>query len=187
MQNLSQIGEPACPTLVRNLRTISLKQWIHIPEAICYFQQRGILPNQIGALNCNIVMPQQQSYEAQEAGMPNTGSTNSFLLKWLVGTNVSRCYRCGVAIPNPLQDVPDDLVIVYRDFRRYRDQQTGQLQCTDAPQKVHFHLRVTRSPKCVFQLFLNVFFSYFSLYFLPFLFRFTFMFLANYFSYLLNF
>ena len=27
MQNLSQIGEPACPILVRNLRTIALNRW----------------------------------------------------------------------------------------------------------------------------------------------------------------
>lgn len=114
----------------------------HNVEAISYFQQRDILPNQIGVLNCKIVMPQQQSYGGWEAGMPNTGSTNSFLLKWLVGTNISRCYGCGGAIPNPHQDVPDDSVIVYRDFRRYRDRQTGHLQCTGAPQNVRSHLVV---------------------------------------------
>lgn len=106
-----------------------------------YFQQSYILPNQIGAPNSNIMMPQQQSYWGPQAVMPNTGSTNSFQLKWLLGTNVSRCYSCSGVIPNPPQDVPDDLVIVYRDLRRYRDRQTGQLQCTGAPQNVHFHLR----------------------------------------------
>ena len=65
-----------------------------------------------------------------------------FHLKWLAGTKVTRCYGCGGDIQNPPLDVPDDLVIVYRDIRQYRDRYTGQLHCSDAPQNVHFHLRI---------------------------------------------
>lgn len=36
---------------------------------------------------------------------------------------------------------PDDLIIVCRDVREYRDKATGQLQRSSTPQNVHFHLR----------------------------------------------
>ena len=70
----------------------------------------------------------------------NPQSGSSFGLKWVMGTTVSRCYGCGGEILNPPQAVPDDLVIVHKDIRQYRDQNTGQIQFTREPQNVHFHL-----------------------------------------------
>ena len=71
----------------------------------------------------------------------NPQSGSSFGLKWVMGTTVSRCYGCGGEILNPPQAVPDDLVIVHKDIRQYRDRNTGQIQFTREPQNVHFHLK----------------------------------------------
>ena len=72
-----------------------------------------------------------------------SGSTFSkpFLLKLVRGTTVSKCYGCGKDIKNPPSFGPDDLVIVHRDMRYYRDKETGQRQCSKVPQNIHFHLR----------------------------------------------
>ena len=35
----------------------------------------------------------------------------------------------------------NDLIVVFRDIRQFRDRQTGQVQFTREPQDVHFHLR----------------------------------------------
>ena len=67
--------------------------------------------------------------------------TNGFRLKWVTGTTVSRCYRCNGEIKNPLESVPDDLVVVYRNIREFRQRVMGQLQYTHGPQNIHFHLR----------------------------------------------
>ena len=64
-----------------------------------------------------------------------------FRLKWVAGTTVSRCYGCNGEITNPPISIPDDLVVVYRDIRQFRERETGQLRLTTAPQNVHFHLR----------------------------------------------
>ena len=66
---------------------------------------------------------------------------NLFRLKWVAGTTVSRCYGCNGEIINPPSSVPDDLVVVYRDIRQFRERETGQLRHTTTPQNVHFHLR----------------------------------------------
>ena len=66
---------------------------------------------------------------------------NMFRLKWVVGTTVSRCYGCNGEIKNPPISIPDDLVVVYRDIRQFRERDTGQLRLTIAPQNVHFHLQ----------------------------------------------
>ena len=71
----------------------------------------------------------------------NPQSDSSFGLKWVMGTTVSRCYGCGGEIRNPPQAVPDDLVVVHKDIRQYRDRNTGQIQFTKEPQNVHFHLK----------------------------------------------
>ena len=67
--------------------------------------------------------------------------TNGFRLKWVTGTTVSRCYGCNGEIKNPPESVPDDLVVVYRDIREFRQRVTGQLQYMHGPQNIHFHLR----------------------------------------------
>ena len=59
--------------------------------------------------------------------MPSSSTqTNAFKLKWLAGTRVSRCYGCNDEIKNPPESVPDNLVVVYRDIREYRQKVTGQ-------------------------------------------------------------
>ena len=37
----------------------------------------------------------------------------------------------------------NDLIVVFRDIRQFRDRQTGQVQFTREPQDVHFHLRAS--------------------------------------------
>jgi hypothetical protein len=41
--------------------------------------------------------------------------------------------------------LPDDLIVVYRDIREYRDRVTGHVQPkrSASPQNVHFHLRAS--------------------------------------------
>lgn len=69
------------------------------------------------------------------------GNQKKFSLKWVPGTTVSRCYGCGNGIDNPPLSGPDDIVVVYKDVREYRDRVTGQKQLSPSPQNVHFHLR----------------------------------------------
>ena len=73
--------------------------------------------------------------------MPPTTSSSPFTLKWVAGTRVSRCYGCNGEIKNPPESIPDDLIVVYRDRRQFRERLTGQLQFTSEPQNIHFHLR----------------------------------------------
>jgi hypothetical protein len=68
-------------------------------------------------------------------------SSSSFKLKWVAGTRVSRCDGCNGEIKNPPQTLPEDLIVVYRDIRQFRDRNTGQIQFSSEPQNVHFHLR----------------------------------------------
>ena len=83
----------------------------------------------------------------QSNGLP----ASAFQLKWVQGTTVKKCYGCGGGIQNPPVQRPDDLVVVCRDFREYRDRMTGQLTRSSSPQNVHFHLRrqciLTRYPR----------------------------------------
>ncbi len=100
------------------------------------------------SLPASAPLVQQQSFFP-----PSTvpSQENLFRLKWVSGTTVSRCYGCGRHIENPPQSIPDDLVVVYRDHRQYRDKETGQIRFTAEPQNVHFHLRIaclrTRYPE----------------------------------------
>jgi hypothetical protein len=48
---------------------------------------------------------------------------------------------CNGEIKNPPEALPDDLIVVYRDIRQFRDRNTGQIQFSSEPQNVHFHLR----------------------------------------------
>lgn len=50
---------------------------------------------------------------------------NLFRLKWVAGTTVSRCYGCNGEIKNPPVSIPDDLVVVYRDIRQFREREIG--------------------------------------------------------------
>ena len=74
----------------------------------------------------------------------------AFRLKWVEGTRISKCYGCARNIQNPPIQRPDDLVIVCRDLRQFRDQTTGLLTTSTAPQNCHFHLNrmcvLTRYP-----------------------------------------
>ena len=44
---------------------------------------------------------------------------NSFCLKWLFGTTVSRCYGCSTIIQNPPASIDEALIVVYRDRRLF--------------------------------------------------------------------
>ena len=109
------------------------------------------LPIQNGAFlrqaEAQISLPPSHQYVLQSAhtGIPHAlpatnGST--FLVKWLMGTRVSRCYGCGGVIQNPPLNCPDDLIVVYRDIRQFRHRITGQLTTSTEPQNVHFHLHL---------------------------------------------
>ena len=108
-----------------------------------FINQNIALSSHLGNQNPSVICPSQQhqSYAGQVVGMPGPNNS-SFQLKWVAGTKVTRCYGCGGDIQNPPLGAPEDIVIVYRDIRRYRDRFTGQLHCTDTPQNVHFHLRI---------------------------------------------
>ena len=82
-----------------------------------------------------------QQYLAPQVPAISPQNHSAFRLKWVMGTSVTRCYGCGGEIQNPPQTVPDDLIVVYRDIREYRDRDTGQLQYTRGPVNLHFHLR----------------------------------------------
>lgn len=86
---------------------------------------------------------QHQMYGGRSYQPSNENPEQKFMLKWLPGTTVARCYGCGWEIVNPPIAAPDDFVIVYKDHRGYRDRQTGQMQFTPERQNVHFHLRIS--------------------------------------------
>ena len=82
---------------------------------------------------------QQCSFPTQVAP---SSQENVFRLNCVAGTAlVSRCYGCNEEIKNPPMSIPDDLVIVYRDIRQFRERETGQIRLTATPRNVHFHLR----------------------------------------------
>ena len=84
---------------------------------------------------------QHQTYHIPSPTPVPADQTNSFWLKWLPGTHVSKCYGCNGEIKNPPDSVPDDLIVAYRDIRQYRERDTGQIQFSNRLQNVHFHLR----------------------------------------------
>ena len=80
-------------------------------------------------------------YAYQGSSLNNQGNglpASAFQLKWVQGTTVKKCYGCGGDIQNPPVQRPNDLVVVCRDFRQYRDRMTGQLTRNSTPQNVHF-------------------------------------------------
>lgn len=84
-----------------------------------------------------------QRFQPQPVSVNVAKPNNFFGLKWVAGTTVSRCYGCNGVIKNPPESIPDDLIVVYRDIRQFRDRNTGQLRVTAEPQNVHFHLRAS--------------------------------------------
>ena len=56
---------------------------------------------------------------------------------------VSNCYGCNGKTDNPPQFLPDDLIIVYRDVRKYRDRATEQLQTSASGQNVRSFTHAT--------------------------------------------
>lgn len=103
--------------------------------------QNRIFQQQIGQTPANRCSGQSALVTDFMRAPPGTIG-NAFVLKWLVGTKVSRCYGCGGGIQNPPLNCPDDLVVMYRDIRQFRDRVTGQLTASAEPQNVHFHLRL---------------------------------------------
>ena len=73
-----------------------------------------------------------------------TQSKSMFKLKWVAGTRVLCCYSCKGDIINPPQLSPDDLCVLYCDIREFHDRNKGQLQYTNLPKNVHFHLKASR-------------------------------------------
>jgi len=76
--------------------------------------------------------------------LPSHSPMRAFCLKWVSGTKVSKYYGCygygcNDNIANPPRVKEEDLIIVYRDFRQYRNQ-AGQLTVTPDVQNIHFHL-----------------------------------------------
>ncbi len=86
-------------------------------------------------------MVQHQGFNRLSTATATVDQMNSFWLKWLPGTRVTRCYGCNGEIRNPPVSVPDDLIVAYRDVRQYRQKNTGQILYSNGPQNVHFHLR----------------------------------------------
>ena len=84
---------------------------------------------------------QHVQHPAMSFMMSAANSRTVFVIKCVPGMTVSRCYGCGGDIQNPPLYYPDDLIVMYRDKRQYRDRNTGQLVTTGEPQNVHFHLR----------------------------------------------
>ncbi|XP_028413858.1 uncharacterized protein LOC114536703 [Dendronephthya gigantea] len=85
----------------------------------------------------SVTLSDQSHMNAQgSVGLPES----YFYLKWVEGTRVSKCYGCDGVIQNPPTHRPDDLIIVCRDMREYRDRLTGQRQKSNTVQNVHFHL-----------------------------------------------
>ena len=118
-----QLNPAIQPPMVFGLSQAALQHLAYIPPV---FSGSPQAPQQHLATQMPAISPQNHS---------------SFGLKWVMGTTVSRCYGCAGDIQNPPQAAPDDLVVVYKDIRQYRDRNTGQVQLTREPQNVHFHLR----------------------------------------------
>ena len=74
---------------------------------------------------------------------PSVLPCQGFALKWVNGTTVTRCYGCGMEIPNPPKIPLEELVIGSRDYREYRHRLTSQIQYSSHIQNVHFHLRLS--------------------------------------------
>ena len=79
---------------------------------------------------------------------PANAQRNSFCLKWLYGTTVSRCYGCQGQIQNPPSTINEAFIVVYRDRRWYFKDGNWHLSMNE--ENVHFHLKssciLTRYP-----------------------------------------
>ena len=108
---------------------------------------RNVNHNPILNLNPDVNLNSNINSNISQVVNPNTAhqkqSKSIFKLKWVAGSRVSRCYGCKGDIINPPQSSPDDLCVVYRDIREFRDRDTGQLQYTNSPENVHFHLKAS--------------------------------------------
>ena len=69
---------------------------------------------------------------------PSIGQENSFCLKWVQNTTVSKCYGCNQAIHNPPRNEVEGLIVVYRDYRCYY--YNGTMRWSSSPENIHFHL-----------------------------------------------
>lgn len=98
-------------------------------------------PNQSPTQPCAGSIFRTTQHGVASSAFSTANALERFNLKWVPGTRVSKCYGCGNKIENPPQALPDDLIIVYRAVREYRDRITGQLQTSTSAQNVHFHLR----------------------------------------------
>lgn len=104
--------------------------------------------HQTGRCDNNSFLPTQQVVSSGRPPCTNSNQIqtqlgSSFRLKWVPGTRVRKCYGCQKEIKNPPQVLPDDLVVVYRDIRQYRDPNDGLVKFTKDPENVHFHLKAS--------------------------------------------
>lgn len=83
--------------------------------------------------------PSQQIFPGSSPPMVPSQQENSFCLKWLYGTTVSKCYGCNECIQNPPTSSNEALIVVYRDKRWYY--LNGQWNLSGKEENVHFHLR----------------------------------------------
>ena len=97
-------------------------------------QMSGLIPSpELNALA-------NQGWHSQPiVSTPSLLSYQGFALKWVNGTTGTRCYGCGMEIPNPPKIPLEELVIVSRDNREYRHRLTGQIQYSSNIQNVHLH------------------------------------------------
>ena len=89
------------------------------------------------------VMANQVRYNQPVVLTPSVLPYEDFALKLITGTTVTRCYGCGMEIPNPPKISLEELVIVSRDYQEYRHRVTGQIQYSANIQNMHFHLSIS--------------------------------------------
>ena len=130
-------------TLTFNLLTISQQlPRLLIPSVQKQFRQMELL---MAISVNNHLLGSQYSIILLHYNVTQQQLSNNFLLKWVNGTTVSKCYGCNGRIPNPPTTPLENLIIARKDVRHYRHRTTGQLQCSSQPQNLHFHL----SLRCV--------------------------------------
>ena len=102
-------------------------------------QMSGVIPSpELNAMDAN-----QGWYNQPIVSTPSVLPYQGFALKWVDGTTVTRCYGCGMEIPNTPKIPLEELVVVSCDYREHRHRVTGQIQYSSNIQNRHFHLRVS--------------------------------------------
>ena len=81
--------------------------------------------------------------DSQATKTPGRHILGGFSIKWVVGTTVSSCYGCSLAIANPPILPQHTFYFVHLDVRHYNDQVTRLPKVTPKPVNVHFHPRVS--------------------------------------------